>query len=52
MLTAIEKARQDHPEANGKLKYICADATKPLPFPGTFRVGIDRGTFHTIRPDF
>ena len=49
--TAIEKARQDYPEAKGKLKYICADATKPLPFPGTFRVGIDRGTFHTIPPE-
>lgn len=49
--TAIEKAMQDYPEANGKLKYICADATKPLPFPGTFRVGIDRGTFHTIPPE-
>ena len=49
--TAIEKARQDHPEAKGKLKYICADATKPLPFPGTFRVGIDRAAFHTIPPE-
>jgi len=49
--TAIEKARQDHPEAKGKLKYICADATKPFPLPDTFRVGIDRGTFHTIPPE-
>ena len=49
--TAIEKARQDYPEAKGKLKFICADATEPLPFPGTFRVGIDRGTFHTIPPE-
>jgi len=49
--TAIEKARQDYPEAKGKLKFICADATKPLPFPGTFRVGIDRAAFHTIPPE-
>jgi SAM-dependent methyltransferase len=46
--SAIEKARKIHPEIPGKLNFICADATKPLPYSEPFQVGIDRGTFHTI----
>ncbi len=46
--TAIERARKNYPEIQGKLKFHTADATKPLPFQDTFQIGIDRGTFHTL----
>jgi len=46
--TAIERARKNYPEIQGKLKFQTADATKPMPFKDTFQVGIDRGTFHTL----
>ncbi len=53
--TAIEKARKNYPEGPG-LKYYVADATAPLPFIDTFRIGIDRGTLHTLpmnnHPDY
>jgi SAM-dependent methyltransferase len=46
--TAIERARKAHREIPGKLAFLTADATKPLPLEGAFRFGIDRGTFHTL----
>lgn len=54
--TAIERARAAHPEIPGKLRYFIADATAPMPFQETFRIGIDKGTFHMLpkinRPDY
>ncbi len=46
--TAIEKAKEKYAGLKGELTYYVADATKPMPFKDTFRVGIDRGTFHTL----
>jgi len=45
---AIDKAKKKHTEIPGKLEFHVADATQKLPFQTLFRVGIDRGTFHTI----
>ncbi len=45
---AIVKAKQKYGEESETLSFYTADATKPMPFKGTFRVGIDRGTFHTV----
>lgn len=45
---AIEKAKEKYGEEGKKLSFYTADATKPMPFQGSFGVGIDRGTFHTI----
>jgi SAM-dependent methyltransferase len=54
--TAIDKAKQKFPGTLGMLEFYTADATKPAPFHDTFRVGIDRGTFHTLpnvnKPDY
>lgn len=46
--TAIEKAKEKYAGIKGELTYYVADATKPMPFNDTFRIGIDRGTFHTL----
>ena len=46
--TTIERAKNKYSGKAEKLEYFTADATKPLPFKGSFGIGIDRGTFHTI----
>ena len=46
--TAIERARAANPEIPGKLRYFIADATASMPFQDTFRIGIDKGTFHKL----
>lgn len=45
--TAIENAQENYTESNN-LKYYVADATLPFPFSDTFKIGIDRGTLHTL----
>lgn len=44
---AIEKATEKYPE-NDMLTFTVADATKALPFSGTFDIGFDRATLHTL----
>lgn len=46
--TAVERANMKYSEVEGDLTYCVADATRPFPLDYKFRIGIDRGTYHTL----